>query len=321
MADRVASGLVARDNQQDEKRGHLGGGEPLAVEFGLHQAGGQIVAGCAPPVVGKRGGVRTDVHRYLVELVEVRGDVGIAETQNDVRPVEDPLVVGFGNAHQVADDLQGERTGQIGDDLALAVGMILQHRGHKAAGPVAHRILEEGQHTRGERAADDVAQPGVARIVHRDHRAEVLGQLGGLVADGDPTRGAEDLGVPAGVEHVVVAGHRPMAGSRGELLADERLVERHRSLSAQGGERAVTYVVVEPPEVPRREVDVRQRNLGRNGAVHPGRDTHVASLRVSFVTGPALGPSLLLHLGLEHVARACCNSSRTDRSCSRKTDQ
>ncbi len=145
---------------------------------------------------------------------------------------------------------------------------------------------------------------GVARIVHRDHRAEVLGQLGGLVADGDPTRGAEGLGVPAGVEHVVVAGHRPMAGAGRELLADERLVKCHRSLSAQGGERAVTYVVVEAPEVPRREVDVRQRNLGRNGAVHPGRDTHVASLRVSFVTGSAPGPSLLLHLGLEHVARA-----------------
>ena len=213
-------------------------------------------------------------------------------------------MVGFGDAHQVADDLQGEGTGQIGDDLALAVGMVLHHRGHQAAGPVAHRILEEGQHARGERAADDVAQPGVPRIVHRDHRPEVLGQLGGLVADRDPTRRAEDLGMPAGVEHVVVAGHRPVAGSRGELLADERLVERHRSLSAQGGERAVTYVVVEAPEVPRREVDVGQRNLGRGGAVHPGRDTHVASLRVSFVAGPALGPSLVLHLGLEHVPRA-----------------
>ena len=41
----------------------------------------------------------------------------------------------------------------------------------------------------------------------------------------------------------------------------------------------------------------------RGGAVHPGRDTHAASLRVGFVAGPTLGPPLLLHLGLEDVPR------------------
>jgi len=41
-----------------------------------------------------------------------------------------------------------------------------------------------------------------------------------------------------------------MARRRGELVADERLVERHRGLSAQGGERAVTHIVIEAPEVP-----------------------------------------------------------------------
>ncbi len=59
----------------------------------------------------------------------------------------------------------------------------------------------------------DVAQPGVPRIVHRDHRAEVLGELGSLVADRDALRRTEHLGMPAGVEHVVVAGQRPVPGA------------------------------------------------------------------------------------------------------------
>ena len=64
----------------------------------------------------------------LEELVEVGGDVGIAEAQNDVGPVEDPLMVVFGDAHHVADDLQRQGAGQVSDDLALAVGMVLHHR-------------------------------------------------------------------------------------------------------------------------------------------------------------------------------------------------
>ncbi len=84
-------------------------------------------------------------------------------------------MVGFGDAHHVADDLQRQGAGQVGDDLALTVGMVLHHRGHQPPGPVAHGILDEGQHPRSECAADDVAQPGVPRIVHRDHRSEVFG--------------------------------------------------------------------------------------------------------------------------------------------------
>ena len=84
-------------------------------------------------------------------------------------------MVVFGDAHHVADDLQRQGTGQVSDDLALAIGMVLHHRGDQALGPVAHRILDESQHPRSECAADDVAQPGVSRVVHLDHRPEVFG--------------------------------------------------------------------------------------------------------------------------------------------------
>ena len=69
--------------------------------------------------------------------------------------------------------------------FAVAVGVIGDHRRDQAPGPLAHRRLDPGHHFRGERPADDRPQPLMPRIVHHDHRAEVLGDLRRLVADGD----------------------------------------------------------------------------------------------------------------------------------------
>ena len=41
-------------------------------------------------------------------------DVGVAEAEDHVGPVEDPLVVLLGDAHHVADDLQRQGPGQLG---------------------------------------------------------------------------------------------------------------------------------------------------------------------------------------------------------------
>ena len=60
---------------------------------------------------------------------------------------------------------------------------------HDAARLLAHRRLERGHHAGREAAADELAQLGVARSVHVDHRAEELEQLDGQVADvGAPAR-------------------------------------------------------------------------------------------------------------------------------------
>ena len=185
MADGIAGGLVAGDHEQDEERGDFGRRKPLAVDFGLHQAGGQIVSGIAAAILGQCGGVGTDIHCHLDELIEVGGQVGVTEAKYHVRPVKDPLMVFLGNAHHVADDLQGEWTGQFGHHFALSVWMVLHHRRHQPAGALANRLLGAGHHPRREGAAHDVAQPRMPRVVERDHRPEVLGQLGYLVADGD----------------------------------------------------------------------------------------------------------------------------------------
>ncbi len=66
----------------------------------------EVLGGHRPALVGQRRRIRADVHRHLQELVEVGGQIRVAEPQDHVGPVEDPLMVRFGDAHHVADDLQ-----------------------------------------------------------------------------------------------------------------------------------------------------------------------------------------------------------------------
>ena len=106
-----------------------------------------------------------------------------------------------------------QRAGQFRHHLARAVGMLRDHRLDEAARPVTHRGLGAGDDLRGERPADDVAQPQVPRVVHDDHRPEVLRQLRVRVVDGDARARAEDVRMTAGVPDVVVPGHRPVARS------------------------------------------------------------------------------------------------------------
>ena len=86
MALRVVS--FPATAEQDEERGDFGRRKPLTVDFGLYQAGGQILSGITAAVVGQCGGVGTDIHRHRDELVEVGGDVRISEPQDHVRPVK-----------------------------------------------------------------------------------------------------------------------------------------------------------------------------------------------------------------------------------------
>src|SRR6202044_591623 len=53
----------------------------------------------------------------------------------------------------------------------------------QSAGAVANRSLDTRHHLWGERSADDGSQPLVPRVVEHDHRAEVFGDLRGLVVD------------------------------------------------------------------------------------------------------------------------------------------
>ncbi len=160
VADRVAGGLVARDHQQDEERRDLGRRQPLTVDLGLHQRGRQVLLRVDSAVLGVRGGVRADVHRDLDELLVVLGDVLVPEPEDHVGPVEDLLVVVLGDAHHVADHLQRQRAGQLRDHLTLAVGMCRRSSSRRGGVPGPGRTASVRATTlRGERPADDVAQP------------------------------------------------------------------------------------------------------------------------------------------------------------------
>ena len=138
-------------------------------------AGGQVFSRVGPAVLGQRCRVGADVHRDLDELVEVGGQVGIAEAKDDVGPVEDPVVVLFGNAHHVADDLQGQRAGQLRDQLAVAVGVLLDHRRDQRRAR-SRTDASVRATTFGVNARLTMLRSRVPRIVQHDHRPEVLGQ-------------------------------------------------------------------------------------------------------------------------------------------------
>ena len=55
VGDRVAGGLVAGGQQEDEERGELGVGERLAVDVGGDERGGQVVGRVFDPVGGELG--------------------------------------------------------------------------------------------------------------------------------------------------------------------------------------------------------------------------------------------------------------------------
>ena len=232
--------------------------QPVAVDLGLHQARGQIVVVVDAAILRQRAGVGADVHRNLNELFEIRRQIGVAEPENHVGPVEYPLMVFLGNPHHVADDLQRQRPGELADQIGLSVGMIGDQRCDQPVGPLAHRRLDAGHHLRGERPADDRAQPLVSRIVEHDHRAEVLGHLRCLVVDRDVGAGAEYVRMTAGVVHIVQLGQRPISVAGRKPLVLDRGPERDRGLAAQGGESTVANVVVAAPRTPATRDGCRQ---------------------------------------------------------------
>ena len=91
----------------------------------------------------------------------------------------------LGDADHVADHLQGQRPGELGDQLTLPVGVLRDHRIDESTGPFAYRGFGAGHHLGGESPADDVAQSQMPWVVEHDHRPEELGKLWILVGDRD----------------------------------------------------------------------------------------------------------------------------------------
>ena len=122
-----------------------------------------------------------------------------------------------------------------------------------------HVVLQLVEHPRGEAAGDDPALLGVPGVVHVDDRAEELQELLGHVTDvrAAPAR-AEQIGAPAGLDDVGVAGERVVARALGQDHEIRLLEELDRFLGAHQVEGGVALGPRPGPERRVREVDVVQ---------------------------------------------------------------
>ena len=253
----VRVGVVAGDDQQDREPGELLQGEAFAVDLGLHQGGGDVVTRVGQAVLGQVDGVVEQLLGVADELSEVDVAVGVARSEDHVGDLEHAPLVGRGDAHHLADDLQGERDGEQLDEVT-ATGR--RGVGDDTSGPVADLLLELADGLGGEALLDDLAQPGVLGRVETDHRPEEVVHLRGLVTDHDARDAGEQLRLTADHLDVGVPDDRPEARpdrhARGDL---ELLVERDRRVAAQHGERGVDVGRRQRPEVGVTGLDLVER--------------------------------------------------------------
>ena len=183
-------------------------------------------------------------------------EVGVHAGQDDVGVAQHLAVVVVRDSHHLADDGQRQPGGHVLDEVARAAveQVIDDRRGHQL-----HVALELLDHPGGERARHDPAQPGVARVVHVDHRPEVLVELGRQVGNrGGAPAGGEHLRPPARLHDVGVPDQgvipRPGLGEGRFGLGEERGMPG----GAQHGERGPPLGERPPPELGVRQVDVRR---------------------------------------------------------------
>jgi hypothetical protein len=270
VGDGVAGGLVARHHQQDEERRELLRAELLAVDLAGHQSGDQVVAGILDAglaqfghELGQLGPRGEDGRGHTHRVLDVVDVLGVGEAEDDVRVVEHELLLAAGDAHHVEDDPQRQPRRHVGDEVGLpALGHLVDDLGGHTLDVGLHQLQLPGR----EAARHDAAHAGVPGVVHVDHRPEEVVEVGRQVGDVRALARAEQVGVPAGLDDVGVAGHgvvgrlrQPHVGQPGEDHG------RDRALGAQGGEGRLALLERTGPEVEVGEVDVVNRRCRRHG--------------------------------------------------------
>ena len=96
------------------------------------------------------------------------------------------------------------------------------------------------QHAGREAGRHELAQSSVSRIVHVDHRAEELVELGWEVGDVGAGPRLEEVGLTACRHDVGVFGERVVAGPRREVFGLCLGEEANRVFAAQGLERGLS---------------------------------------------------------------------------------
>src|ERR1700752_2511386 len=96
VADGVARGLAASNNQQQDEGAELLGREALAVHLGVHELTGDVVAWPGHPALARRLRVLEDLGpgaQHGVEWVTTTAVVRVRRTHKGVRPAKDPTLV------------------------------------------------------------------------------------------------------------------------------------------------------------------------------------------------------------------------------------
>ena len=183
-------------------------GEPLAVNLAVDQSRRQILSGGLDPFGNQTGhqlGQLVRGHEQLGPDVDPFDHVLLILTAQDgVRLLEHHPPVLSGYTHHLADDLQREPGRHLGHKVA---GTALEEVVDDLLGDAPHRILQGGQTAGCEPGRHDGTQPSMPRVVHRDHRTEVAGQLGARKVNRrcPAVAATEVLGPPARLDHVGVA--------------------------------------------------------------------------------------------------------------------
>ena len=244
VGDRLARGLVAGHDQQQEHGVELLLGQPVAVlVLPHHQLRDQVVGGMLAPLTGDLVAVVVELHGVrAAERVEAvlralragrvqAAQVGIGVSDHLVAPRDQPLVVGQRHAQDPAQHLDRQLLGDLLDEVELAPGQRLVQ---DLACEVAQQLLVGGHRPRREALVYDRAQARVLGRVGVQHRLASLDLVGVEVLE-RRRAGLRREGAPVlqHGHHVVVAGDAP------EPLAVLPVVPVHRRLVAHQRERLV----------------------------------------------------------------------------------
>ncbi len=234
-----------------------------------------------PAVLAERLGVHEHLERVRHQVLERADELGVADAEDRVRPLEDLRVVLGRDAHHVADDLEGQGGGDVLDEVALLVGELLEQAVDDLGGLDAHVVLDAADLLGREALRHDRAEAEVLRVVHVDHRAEELVHLLGEIADVRALARAEQLGVAADLPDVLVAASGRSSRDRGgngesSISASSKKGEAGRV--AHRLERPVAVVARCDPEGDVGEVEVAERDIGESHVATVERSGRVEGL-------------------------------------------
>ncbi len=117
--DGMTCRLVPGTGEEVEEVRELVRREALAVDFGCHQDRSDVVSRVLTPVPTQSKRVLVHLHDRRIQLLEGEPELRIANSVDEVRPLEDLCLVARRNSEHVADQLERKRRGEMLDEIEL----------------------------------------------------------------------------------------------------------------------------------------------------------------------------------------------------------